>query len=329
MKNFSVFVIAVVMLVMSGCKDSGLSVKPNVSGKAGEVVVVIEKEIWETEVGNEIRSVLASDYPYLPQKEASFNLINVRKNSFNSLLKSHRNVMIVNVDHEITNSQIKILSDQWAAPQTVITLNANSKAEAIKLLEEKGELVYNALEQGERNRIIRNSKKYEEKQLRELVANVFGGSPYFPNGYSLKKQTDNFIWISYETTKTNQGILIFNLPYTDSTSLSYQSLTEGINDALRLNVPAMMDDSYMTIGNGISPELSWIKYKGYTFEEMRGLWDVKNDFMGGPFVAHIFYNEQQKNLLVLYGFVYAPARDKRGLLRQVESFIYSFEWNNK
>ena len=48
--------------------------------------------------------------------------------------------------------------------------------------------------------------------------------------------------------------------------------------------------------------------------------------MGGPFIDHIFYDKSGKNLIFLECFVYAPRYDKRNYLRQVESIIYSFEW---
>ena len=53
---------------------------------------------------------------------------------------------------------------------------------------------------------------------------------------------------------------------------------------------------------------------------------MHNDFMGGPFVSHSFYSQNGKEIIVVEAFVYAPKYDKRQYLRQVESIIYSFEW---
>ena len=39
---------------------------PSISGKAGEVLVVIENADWNAELGEEVRSVLEDEYPYLP-----------------------------------------------------------------------------------------------------------------------------------------------------------------------------------------------------------------------------------------------------------------------
>ncbi|OQB68257.1 MAG: hypothetical protein BWX93_01593 [Bacteroidetes bacterium ADurb.Bin139] len=85
----------------------------------------------------------------------------------------------------------------------------------------------------------------------------------------------------------------------------------------------------MTTNSLIEPSYRWVNYNNRQFVEIRGLWDVKNDFMGGPFVAHCFYDKASQSVVVLEAFVYAPKYPKRNYLRQVESIIYSFEWQNE
>ena len=98
-------------------------------------------------------------------------------------------------------------------------------------------------------------------------------------------------------------------------------------EVMKDNVPGMVDNSYMTISSEITPGLSTMKYKNRNFMEMRGLWEVQNDFMGGPFVIHVFHDKNNPGqLIVVEGFVYAPRYDKRDYIRQVESIMYSFDW---
>ena len=82
----------------------------------------------------------------------------------------------------------------------------------------------------------------------------------------------------------------------------------------------------MTFNKVIDPGFNNIEYNGQTMVEMRGLWEVENDYMGGPFVCHIFPDRTRENIIILNAFVYAPKYDKRKYLRQVESIIYSFDW---
>ena len=92
------------------------------------------------------------------------------------------------------------------------------------------------------------------------------------------------------------------------------------------NVPGPLENTYMTTNLMLEPQVKWIRYNKRTFAEMRGLWEVQNDFMGGPFVSHFFVDEDNKYVIAVEAFVYAPRYDKRNYLRQVESLIYSFEF---
>lgn len=299
---------------------------PSITGNAGEVLIVINKSYWEGNLGSVLREILAGEYPFLPQKEPAFTLYNATPNGFTGSYLLHRNIVIMNVSAEVDTTGIRITRDAWAKPQTIVTVSATSPEEASELIINNSELITAAIEQAERDRIISNSIRYEDRDVRMAVTKNIGGSPYFPRGFTIKKNTPEFMWISQETTHVNQGILIFKFPYTDTAQLSYDSLKEKIHDLWQANVPGMRDNSYMTFNKVIDPGMRTISYKNRSIIEMRGLWEVENDYMGGPFVCHIFPDFNRENIIILNAFVYAPKYDKRKYLRQVESIIYSFNW---
>ena len=312
-------------LLLWGCKDDNTYLK-TVTGKAGEVIVVLDRNNWTGEVGNSLRNTLAIDYPMLPQKEPSFNLINISKTSFSDLFKIHRNIIYFNIDEKVTQCGVFVRRDVWAQPQIVITVEAKDSQEASELIQNNSQVIFNAIDQIEKERIARSSKKYEESSIRSVVAEKFGGSPYFPKGYSIKKVTESFIWASQETTSTNLGILIYTIPYDGTEFPTMEKIIAEQNEVLKNNVPGMFPNSYMTTATAETPIMTPYKYKNKNFVEIRGLWEVANDYMGGPFVEHIMYAKEQGKLLVVEGFVYAPRYKKRNYIRQVESIVYSFEW---
>jgi hypothetical protein len=59
--------------------------------------------------------------------------------------------------------------------------------------------------------------------------------------------------------------------------------------------------------------------------ETRGLWLVKNDFMGGPFVNYTFVDKEHNKIIVLDGYVYAPRDNKRDMLRSVEAILHTWK----
>lgn len=299
---------------------------PNITGNAGEVLVVINKGYWEGELGSTLREILAGEYPYLPQREAYFKLFNATPGGFTGSYLLHRNIVIVNVSPEVDTTGIRMSRNSWAKPQIIVTVSATTPEEASELITGNRELIINTIEQAERDRLIASSKKYEDKEVRMAVTENIGGSPYFPTGFTIKKNTPEFMWISQETTYVNQGILIFKFPYTDAEQLSPEYLKDKIYNLWQANVPGMRENSYMTFNKVIEPGFRNIEYQGNTMVEMRGLWEVENDYMGGPFVCHIFPDRTRENIIILNAFVYAPKYDKRKYLRQVESIIYSFDW---
>ena len=300
---------------------------PNISGKAGEVIVVINKGDWEGQVGNTLRDTLACECPYLPQREPLYTLINVAPQGFTSIFSVHRNVILMNISSAVTEPGVVFKKDVWAAPQCVIYVNAINAESAVQLIKDNSAKIKVTLEQAERDRVIANATRYEELKLRPIVTKIFGGTPHFPSGYQIKKKTDDFVWITYDTQFTMQSILMFKYPVEKGQDMmSLDNIVRNTNTVLKNNVPGMFENTYMTITDFVSPSLEYLRYKGRDFAQMRGFWEVHNDYMGGPLVSHIFYSPDGSEMIEILGFVYAPKYDKRHYLRQVESIIYSFEW---
>ncbi len=321
--------VSVFAILLSSCKSAEKKDRakylPSITGNAGEVLVVMSKKYWEGEPGLAVREIMSADYPFLPQRESTFKLMNTIPSSLSGAFSLHRNILIINISPEVDTSGIKIGQNAWAKPQCVVTLSAKSEEEAVAMIKSNAELLVNAIEQAERDRIIANSIRYEDPSIRQAVTRNIGGSPYFPKGFTMKKDTPEFMWISQETTHVNQGILIFKVPYTDASQLEPDNIRSTIYELWKANVPGMFENTYMTFDRLVVPGVRNISYKDRNFVEIRELWMVENDYMGGPFVCHVFPDKNRSNLVILTSFVYAPKYDKRKYLRQVESIIYSFK----
>ncbi len=88
------------------------------------------------------------------------------------------------------------------------------------------------------------------------------------------------------------------------------------------NLPGEKPGMYMqtdTLCTMIKP----IVVHGMYAMETRGLWIMKDDCMGGPFVSHSRVDTEANKVLVVEGFVYAPEKMKRGLMRRLEGSLYT------
>ena len=68
-----------------------------------------------------------------------------------------------------------------------------------------------------------------------------------------------------------------------------------------------------------------INVRGDYAMEVKGLWDVKNDMMGGPFVSHARVDQANGRVVVVEGFVYSPDKQKRNFMRKMEAALYTLK----
>jgi hypothetical protein len=312
------------LLLAGACeKKDSKALLPSVSGKAGEVEIVSSKAIWESEVGNAVRTVLQAEYPYTPQKESKFRIYNVPPEGFVNVFRFHRNILYVHIA-DTCDKKFVVNKNVWAEPQTMISVFAPDEASAAEIILSHDEKICETFEDAERERVIINAKTFPNEGLAMLVRDQFGGSPWFPSSYSMKKRTDNFVWISYETTYTTQGVFIYRFPYTGEKQFTLEALVAKRNEVMKENVPGSLEGSYMITNPVIQPGYWQKTYRGRTFTEIRSLWETQNDYMGGPFISDAFLSSDGKDVIVIEGFVYAPKYDKRDYLRQLEAIIYSW-----
>jgi len=323
--SYTFMVIAITTLVSCETKTKVL---PSISGKAGEIGVISSRAQWEAEPGNAIRAVLADEFPYIPQREPRYRLFNVPEESFNNIFKVHRNLLYIKIE-DTCKVGMKIRKNIWAEPQTMLVITAPNPINASEFIKEHTLQIREVFEKAERDRVVQNAIEFQNFTLTNEVTAQFGGSPYFPSSYTLKKQSRDFYWISYETSYTTQGIFIYSFPYEGTNQFTPKYLIEKRDEIMKDNVPATREGSYMITNTTIVPGFEWKKFEDREFAEVRTLWDTHNDFMGGPFISDAFLSQDGQQVIVIEGFVYAPKFDKRDYLRQLEAIIYSWHWGEK
>ena len=144
--------------------------------------------------------------------EPNYTLINVPKGNFIEMFQVHRNIIFFNINPQNQSSGVKIVRDRWAAPQIIINIDAFTADEAEDLFEKNQETIVNAIEQAERDRVVRNTIRYENREVSARILPVFGGSVKVPSGYELRKLSHNFAWIEYSKRNSSQGIFIYRYP---------------------------------------------------------------------------------------------------------------------
>jgi hypothetical protein len=148
-----------------------------------------------------------------------------------------------------------------------------------------------------------------------------------PTSLNKYNEAQDFIWMSNGSAVARQDVLIYSYPYTDKKQLTEKALLAKRDSMLQAHIPGSMTGSYMGTAYTFEPPVFKEIWMNDTYcAEIHGLWEMKNgEVMGGPFVSHTRLDEVNNRLITIEGFVFAPGRDKRNLIRQVEAMVYSFK----
>ncbi|MDD2278964.1 MAG: DUF4837 family protein [Bacteroidales bacterium] len=330
MKKTLLFTLAVAFVVLNQSCDKGTqgrkSMLPNVTGAAGEVIVVLDKSVINDSISKTIKTILEEEFPMIPQSEPIFDAVIIPSSGFSDIFKSHRNIVIVKVDNSFNEAKIIAQHDVWASPQTLINIVGRTYPAIEEMLKVEKDRLIQILEQAERDRVVQNAEKFEEESIRALLEKKFGVSVSFPKGYKINLDTTNFVWISNETTSTSQGVFIYEYPYTETNTFSVDYLVAQRNNFIHKFVPGPSGNSYMSTETIIPPKFSPLMYKGRYFGQLRGLWTVIGHPMGGPFISLTTIDEVNNRVVTIEGYVFAPKFKKRNYVRQVEALLLSIKF---
>ena len=328
----------VAMFLLGGCKAIGdLQSADNASGSPYELVLVCAQPEWMSELGDTLQSVLKQPVKELMQYEPVYDVMRILPNNFKSLTRTHRNVVVVNVNPEIAEPGIIVQYNVTAKPQIYITLKGPDTQSLAKYVSDNRDNILYVLEKAERDRTIAYATRYFSAPLREKIVEKFGMDLAVPNNYQVRSESDDMLWVSQEFPTASQGFFIYKYPYEGKQSLTREALVKARNK-FASRIPGPREGSYMTTTNKIVddtgedympyvPEYLQLLIGDRMWVEMYGLWEVENYFMGGPFVSYTTVNKATNEVVTIDCYVYYPTLynkdpEKRNKLRALQHLVY-------
>lgn len=323
MKKHFLYIIPLVAWLLCSCQQTDFM--PNASGRPYEVLVVMDSVDWNAPHGRALFNVLDTDVPMLPQSERSFRISRTEKKDFDRILNIFRNIIIVNIDKtQFTRTKMKFARNKYAMDQIVLTINSPSDEEFQKFCTEHRQDIVDFLTKMEMNRLIKELKKKNSKVTRELAKEIFECEVNAPIELTSFKRGKDFLWTSNNTPTGMMSIVMYSFPYEGPHIFNKQYLVNKRDSVMKVNLPGEKPGMYMatdTLCTMVKP----INVHGEYAMEMRGLWYMENDCMGGPYVSHHRVDTEKGKVIVIEGFVYAPEKMKRGLIRRLEGSLYTLK----
>lgn len=316
------------MLSATGCRTKA-NISSTAGGKPYELIVSVPDGTWHSEVADTLAAVFQAPVEMLNQYEPMFDMMRVQPSAMKDLILCHRNILVVRIDPTAAEPKSSAMIDPYSSPQLVVNVTAkDDKTMAQYLSENKAELqkVFNIQE---RARAKAYNKKYGNPRIESEIKEMFDITINIPQSFEKKKtEGHNFIWLGQEYPVASQGVIIYSYPYSGPQDFEPANLLKKRNEFVR-HIPgprAPEVDSYMITTREIEPDVEYIRIGDRPWAEMRGFWDVHNDFMGGPFVSYSTLDTNTGNVLTIEGYVYSPKNPKRNMLRALEHLVYSIEF---
>jgi hypothetical protein len=328
MKNIIIILLSAIMF---SCGTGDRQKQPSASGKAGELLLVMDNNYWKGEAGDSFKSVFAAAFPMFPQPEPLFTIIQLENKAFTKLFESHRHIFIAEIDPSVPKAKIESGKNLWAYPQMVIKIIAPDIETFKKTIVANSQTFIDYYLKAEFERNINANKQNANDVIINQLAENFGIKMIVPQGFYVAKQTDKFMWLRRTGTKEDldMSILVSLFPYINTESdFAPKTIWTRRDSITKQHIPGQFEGTYMTTYPDISPLFKEINFNGRFAVEATGLWRVEGDHMGGPSYNYTMVDDNGKFLINIDAYVYYPNKDKRNFMRQLQSIIYSLEFVN-
>ena len=328
MKNSGIFFALLFLLL--GCADGNKKkYKPASIGAINSLAVVMDNKLWEGEVGDKVREHFAAPILGLTWDEPTFTLEHMPKQVFTGTTRHRRSVLFVSLD---STSATQINADVYATPQRVGIVRGGTEEELLSNLDESAQKIIATF----KNTEVKEAQKRFLRSLSKdkVMEEKFGVSLRVPAVYKLGKEEDNFVWIDREIPKGSMNILAYEIP-----ANSFSNDSTLVSDIIRMrdslgqqqipgpDIPGKI--TYMITERAFAPYVFTTEVSGRKALEVRGIWEIYNYPMAGPFVTYIIDDPENNRKLVLEGFTFAPATNKRDYMFELEAILRTVKFKGK
>ena len=336
MKKTLILTLATLLLLGCGGQSKNKNGKRGSSGKTLELMVVADKDVYTGTVKALVDSLFGDFQPCLPQPEKRFDIVQVPKSSFESvdMFRVHRNVLLLDIAPG-NNNKVYHHKDKYAAPQVIFDIAAKDMHSLDSLLHIYRPTIISEMYEAEHKRVWKAYNGEKGIETEQAVKDKLGIGLTLSQNYGIARLDENFGWVRIEAKDFGMGLVVTKSDYKDRGQLEGERLLDSI-DAVMNRIPGPSEGSYMGIErrrdekNGeylmeISSRVVQFPTGTYCVET-RGCWRLFGNFMGGPFVNYALLSPDNKQILMLTGYVYCPRNKpytKRDLLMQLESVCYS------
>jgi hypothetical protein len=315
--NKTHFLLVLIPFLLISCLKTEKQPEP-VSGKTNTISVIIDDQLWYGEVGDSIRNKFAAPVWGLTQEEPLFTINQYPARLLEGFVTDSRSIIVVK---KAATDKFEIIRSK-ALPHNTFRIYGKSIDDIICSIEMNGAQIIKLIRDAEIEKIQQDNSKALLNPA--VLKNKFRIDVQIPVGYEYMLHKKNFIWLKKDIISGNTSLLIYQVPIKQLTKSSdIVGNIVKMRDSIGLYIKGREPNTQMITGEAYAPYFSTISLDGKKTFETKGTWELKNDFMTGPFINYAIIDEANKRILVIEGFCYSPSNQERDLMLELEAIIKS------
>lgn len=304
-------------------KEDNQAILSESNGKINNVSIIIDDNLWNGEIGDSIRKKFAAPVDGLPQEEPLFTLNQYPTKVFEGFVRKSRNIIIVKKGKAAGYAST---TQKYAKPQNVFFISGTDNEDILSILEDKSNEIIKTIKASE---IIENQVRMKKSLVSDAqVQKMFGISLKIGFGYKYDMVRDKFIWLRKEFNSGYNSILIYEVPIesVEKDNNIIANITAMRDEIGKANIHGTLPNTWMITEAAYAPYLFEVNVANKKTYLTKGTWELKNDFMAGPFVNYAIKDTKNNRYLILEGFTYNPSKSKRDLVFELEAIIQSVKF---
>lgn len=301
--------------------------KTNSTGKSLEVILIQGQDCTDSAFDIFRKNFISPQLPLLEaeiygEQKSFFRVIPILEKDFSSIFRTHKNIIFVNLADDFS---MQIRKDLWAKNQNIYAcsidknqLNNNNKIVSF---------AYNSAKKIKNNEIIKRATYYNKSTpvvIKKFLKDKYNLSISLPNRFFITDSLNTNLNLRGDTRKSSQRLLVssFNLEPTVDNIISEQ------NRLAKKNISGDIEGSYVTIEERIQVYIDTLINTNHEKINIKGIWKMQGDFMGGSFFTTLIVNPRNKKKTLISSYLYAPGENKANYLLDLEAILKSTRYIN-
>ena len=322
-----IFSILIVAIFLTSCVGNDKIILRDSVGNINKVMVVTKISDWTGDIGKELRNSFGELMVGLPQPEPILKISQVAPNGFSSMMNANRNILIIS---KSDNEGFSVKRNVYAQPQAIVYVQAKDNKSILKLLQKNRKKIKDVFIESDIKFTQNIFKKTKVDDSEYVTLKNLGVSLTIPSKFRTVDDTGEFLWLrnhlSSGIAKTgSNNILVYSVPLEDEAKVA-DNIVAVRNQIGKKYIPGSDPETmHMITEEAYTPFTFDAIIDGKKAYETRGKWEVKNDFMAGPFLNYTVIDKKNNRLIIFEGFTYAPSVEKRAFLFELEAIAKSMK----